>query len=43
MINLWIEARFVELSPVVPKHLRLAAGTGKPHDVYFCESCGTTL
>ena len=39
-INIWIEGRFVEPGPVAP---RLAGGTGKPHDVFFCESCGTTL
>src|SRR5207244_4635365 len=43
VINIWIEAQFVEPSPVLPKSFRLTAGTGKPHDVYFCESCGTTL
>ena len=39
-INIWIEGRFVEPGPVAP---RLAGGTGKPHDVFFCEGCGTTL
>jgi hypothetical protein len=43
VINIWIESQFVEPSPVMPKSFRLTAGTGKPHDVYFCESCGTTL
>jgi hypothetical protein len=33
----------VESGPVAPKSFRLAGGTGKPHDVFFCESCGTTL
>jgi hypothetical protein len=42
-INLWIERRFVETGPVAPKSYRLAGGTGKHHDVFFCEKCGTTL
>jgi hypothetical protein len=29
--------------PVAPKSFRLAGGTGKHHDVFFCEACGTTL
>ena len=33
----------MEPGQVMPKSFRLTAGTGKPHDVYFCESCGTTL
>ena len=43
MINIWIEGKYVEPGPMVPKSFRLAGGTGKPHDVYFCESCGTTV
>jgi len=42
-INIWIEGRFVEPGPVPPKSFRLAGGTGKPHDVFFCEGCGTTV
>jgi hypothetical protein len=42
-INLWIEGRFVETGPVAPKSYRLAGGSGKHHDVFFCETCGTTL
>jgi hypothetical protein len=42
VINLWIERKFVEANHT-PKSFRLTAGTGKPHDVYFCEKCGTYL
>ena len=43
VINVWIEGKFVEPGPVAPKSFRLAGGTGKHHDVFFCEACGTTL
>ena len=42
VINLWIERKFVETNRA-PKSFRLIAGTGKPHDVFFCEKCGTYL
>jgi hypothetical protein len=44
VINLWIEAKFVEAGTVAPKSFRLAGGSGKHHhDVFFCEVCGATL
>lgn len=43
VINLWIETKFVESGPVAPKSFRLSGGTGKPHDVFFCDACGTYL
>ena len=43
VINLWIEKKFVEASGPTPKSYRLAGGSGRPHDVFFCESCGTYL
>jgi hypothetical protein len=43
VINLWIEKKFFEAGPVVAKSFRLKGGTGKPHDVFFCGSCGTYL
>ena len=43
MINLWIEARFVEAGPALPKSFMLSGGSGKPHEVFFCTTCGTTL
>jgi hypothetical protein len=42
VINLWIERKFVEAG-LIPKSFRLTAGTGKPHDVFFCDKCGTYL
>ena len=42
VINLWIEKEFVETRGA-PRSFRLAGGTGKPHDVFFCERCGTYL
>lgn len=41
--NVWIERRFVETAIGAPKSYRLQGGSGKRHDVYFCEVCGTTL
>lgn len=43
VINLWIERKFVETGPVVPKSFRLVGGSGNPHDVFFCDQCGTYL
>jgi len=41
--NIWIEKRFVEMQGAEPRSFRLAGGTGKPHDVFFCGTCGTYL
>jgi hypothetical protein len=43
VINIWIEKKFVETGAVAPKSCRLAGGSGKPNEVFFCERCGTTL
>jgi hypothetical protein len=43
VINMWIERKFVETGPLAPKSFRLAGGSGKHNDVFFCENCGTTL
>jgi hypothetical protein len=43
VINMWIEKEFVATGPVDPKSFRLAGGSGKHNDVFFCENCGTTL
>ena len=43
VINLWIERRFVEPSGAEPRFATLRAGTGQPHDVFFCGACSTTL
>jgi len=41
VINIWIERKFVEVGRAVPKSFRLTAGSGKHHDVFFCDTCGT--
>ena len=43
VINIWIEKKFVEAGPVVPKSFRLTGGSGKHHDVFFCGICATYL
>jgi hypothetical protein len=40
VINIWIERKFVESDSPAPKSFRLAGGSGKPHDVFFCSECG---
>ena len=40
VINLWIERKFVETDSPALKSFRLAGGSGKPHDVFFCSECG---
>ena len=42
VINLWIEKEFVEAN-VAPKSFRLAGGSRRHHDVFFCDACGTYL
>ena len=41
VINVWIESDRVEVGPTAPKSFRLRGGSGKGHDVFFCEVCGT--
>jgi hypothetical protein len=43
VVNIWIESAFVEIASGDPKSFGLAGGSGLPHDLYFCGSCGTTL
>jgi hypothetical protein len=43
VINLWIEKKFVETDHGLPKSYRLTAGSGHPHDTYYCGDCGTRL
>jgi len=43
VINIWIERRFVETGPVLPRSFKLTAGTGKAHEVFFCDACATTV
>jgi hypothetical protein len=41
--NIWIERKFVEAGPVSPKSFGLRGGSGRHHEVFFCDRCGTTL
>lgn len=43
VINLWIERKFVAADYSLLKTYRLTAGTGQPHDIYYCPNCGTRL
>jgi hypothetical protein len=43
VVNLWIESKFVRANGAEPRSYRLKAGSGKPHDVFFCATCGTCL
>ncbi len=43
VINLWIETKFVEWRGATPRSFDLKGGTGKRHEVFFCETCGTYL
>jgi hypothetical protein len=38
---MWIESRFVDAGSAKPKSFTLKGGTGKPHEVFFCGTCGT--
>ena len=42
-LNIWIEKSCVEADHASPKFFRLAAGSGKPHDVFYCPHCTTHL
>lgn len=41
VINIWIEREFVESTGATPKSFTLKGGTGKGHEVFFCDNCGT--
>jgi hypothetical protein len=43
VVNVWIEASRVERLAGEPRVFRLRGGSGKPHDVFFCGVCGTTV
>jgi hypothetical protein len=43
VINIWIEPEFVKTSAPEPASYRLRGGSGAPHDVFFCPTCGTYL
>src|SRR5262245_14946883 len=42
VVNLWIERKLVDVRGE-PRSFRLRGGSKKPHDVFFCGACGTTL
>ena len=41
VINIWIEKQFVESRGATPKSVVLKGGTGKDHEAFFCDQCGT--
>jgi hypothetical protein len=41
VINIWIEKQFVESRGAMPKSVVLKGGTGKDHEAFFCDKCGT--
>ena len=43
VINVWIEKEFVQSNGAKLKAFTLSGGTGKDHEVFFCENCGTYL
>jgi hypothetical protein len=43
VLNIWIEKNRVEADHSLPKSVMLTAGSGKPHEVFFCGDCGTRL
>ena len=43
VINIWIEKKFVETKGGALKSFVLDGGSGKKHEVFFCDNCGTYL
>src|SRR5262249_28027204 len=43
VINIWIETKFVETRGAAPESFKLRAPSRRPHEVFFCGRCGTTL
>src|ERR1700676_2469222 len=41
VINIWIEKKFVDADHAAPKSFMLKGGSGKRHEVFFCDNCGT--
>jgi hypothetical protein len=41
VLNLWIEAKHVELRGAQPESHLVNGGSGNPHELYFCGTCGT--
>ena len=42
-LNIWIERSCVEADHALPKFFMTTAGSGKPHQVFFCGNCTTHL
>lgn len=43
VVNIWIERRCVETDHAALRSTRLAAGSGKPHEIFRCSACGTAI
>jgi hypothetical protein len=43
VLNMWIEKSCVTANHRLPQSFMLTAGTGKPHEVFFCGECNTRL
>ena len=43
VLNMWIEKNCVDADYNLPKSLMLRAGSGKPHEVFYCGNCATRL
>jgi hypothetical protein len=43
VLNMWIERKYVAADHEKPRSFRLTAGSGKPHDIFYCGNCGTRL
>jgi len=43
VINIWIERKHVRTVSGEPGSFRLKGGSGRRHDVFFCDACGTHL
>lgn len=42
-LNIWIEKSCVEADHSLPRSVMLTAGSGKPHEAFFCAACSTHL
>ena len=43
VINIWIEARFVETDSAQLRSFQSRGGSGKLHEVFFCGTCGVFM
>lgn len=42
-VNLWLEAKDIQIIKGALQSYRAKGGSGKPHDVYFCADCGSAI